>query len=357
MAWQLWPALSPTDRLLVPNPPPAEYLDYLTSLGFELPDFGVKPDLKRTFTAFGWNPEAAELNQNYSHPSPHPKLEIVARVNSREFTLLLEQELFPENRVEPESVFCRTVDELTRWLETASAKRWVAKGNHGHAGIGQHRFSLPDEKQLASPVLTRILETQGGLVLEPEHRINVEFGCLFYLQGNGTLSGLKSHRLLSYSGGGFAGSLLTPNDAEFSKWESKIGTAARQIGSKLHQEGYFGPVGIDMYAWQDRDELLFRSLVDLNARCSMAYPVHGLAQRFPNRSILVSQVPATIALPRTPAELKEKLGEHHFDPQTRTGAFLTTPLMPGSRRHAWAFIGKTETDLQIMRDHVYRIFA
>src|SRR5207244_3132388 len=85
----------------VPATPPAEYLEYLESMGFVLPAFGVKPDLNRMFTPFGWNHEAEQLNLRYRNPSRHPATEITARVNSREFSQRLEAELFPESIVRP----------------------------------------------------------------------------------------------------------------------------------------------------------------------------------------------------------------------------------------------------------------
>ncbi len=358
MAWQMWPALSPEDRLRVPAHPPQSYVEYLESLGFELPAFGIEPDGKRIFTPFGWNGEAAEHNLGYDSPSAHPGLSVVARVNSREFTLRLEEEVFSEQaRASGVKTFCRDVGELETWLSWAPAGKWVAKGNHGHAGIGQLRIGIPGISIETQANLKRILESQGGLLLEPEHAIDVEFGCLFLVDREGSQTVPRCHRLLSYSGGGFAGALLQPEDPEFLKWKTDIEKAAEAISGRLHREGYFGPVGIDMYAWRDPSGLRFRPLVDLNARCSMAFPVHGLAHRFPKRAILMTQIPSTIALPEDAAELRDRLGALHFDPKEQRGVFLVTPLMPGTRRHAWACVGRDEADVRAMREEVFRTVA
>jgi len=321
------------------------------------------------FTPFGWNREAAKQNLGYDYPSAHPDPSIVARVNSREFGLRLEEELFPKQMLESgEKTFCRHFDDFEKWLAQASigqaekTVRWVAKGNHGHAGIGQLRFSLADVGEDLHQ-LKRILETQGGLLLEPEQDIQVEFGCLIYLGRDGSQSELRCHRLLSYSGGGFAGALYQPEDAEFLKWKPDIQNSLTRISERLHQEGYFGPVSVDAYAWRKKDpkdageNLYFRPLVDLNARCSMAYPVHGLSRRFPDRTVLMTQIPSTIALPKNSRALRERLdalGNLNFDPKTRRGVFLVTPLMPGPRRHAWACIGLDEADVRSMREKVFQ---
>jgi len=131
------------------------------------------------------------------------------------------------------------------------------------------------------------------------------------------------------------------------------------VAKRLHLEGYFGPVSIDVYVWRDEDsgKLRFRPLVDLNARCSMAYPVHGLSRRFPEQAILMTQIPSTISLPKNPAELRRQLnalGGLHFDPKVRSGVFLVTPLMPGPRRHAWACIGRDEAEVRALREKVFQ---
>jgi hypothetical protein len=373
MAWQLWPALSPQDRLRVPVEPSADYLEYLSSLGLELPTFGTDADAKRLFTPFGWNREAAAQNLLYDFPVSHPDPAVVARVNSREFTLKLEEELFPE-QVQESGVkaFCGHLEDLEKWLADASASsmsdkggRWVAKGNHGHAGIGQMRFAGTDISDELIKGLKRILETQGGLLLEPEQAIQVEYGCLFYLERSGVQTEVRCHQLRSYSGGGFAGALYAPQDTEFLKWKPNIEKALTKLSHRLHLEGYFGPVSVDAYAWKKRDsgEIHFRPLVDLNARCSMAYPVHGLSRRFPDRTILMTQIPSTLSLPKDSGELRCQLSELQdgkdlpFDPITRRGVFLVTPLMPGPRRHAWACIGLDEADVRAMREKVFRGIA
>ena len=365
MAWQLWPALAKGDRLLVPSVPPKDYLEYLTSLGFDLPEFSTKSDTNYVFTPFGWNQEAADLNQLHKHPAEHPDLSVVAQVNSREFSLQLEAELFPESVGNPPrkgregwgAIFCRTSEELTRWLEKASSGRWVAKGNHGHAGIGQLRFSLPEEAGEIQVKLDRILEAQGGLALEPEHKIVVEFGCLFLLSQEGSILASRCHRLLSFSGGGFAGALWLPSDPEFLKWQSVIEKSMETLAARLHREGYFGPVSVDAYAWQDSDAIRFRPLVDLNARCSMAYPAHGLSRKFPDKAILISQTPSSVPLPKNLTELRNRLGDLHFDPATKRGVFLITPLMPGPRRHAFAFIGNDEAEVKVMQQKTLQALA
>lgn len=349
MAWQLWPALAKGDRLLVPSAPPQDYLDYLMNLGFDLPEFALKSDPNHVFTPFGWNQEASDLNQRHSHPSEHPELAVVAKVNSREFSLQLEAEWGAH--------FCRTSEELKKWFVTAASGRWVAKGNHGHAGIGQLRFSLPEEAGEIQAALNRILEAQGGLVLEPEQKILVEFGCLFLLSKQGSILASRCHRLLSFSGGGFAGALWLPRDSEFLRWQSAIEKSLSDIAIRLHREGYFGPVGVDVYAWQNGDEVRFRPLVDLNARCSMALPVHGLSRRFPDRAILISQIPSSVPLPKSPVELQNRLGDLHFNPAAKRGVFLITPLMPGPRRHAFAFIGEDESDVKALQQKTLQVLA
>jgi len=116
-------------------------------------------------------------------------------------------------------------------------------------------------------------------------------------------------------------------------------------------------VGVDVYAWQYGDDVCFRPLVDLNARCSMAFPVHGLSRRFPDRAILISQTPSSVPLPKSPDELRNRLGDLHFNPATKRGVFLITPLIPGPRRHAFAFIGADESDVKALQQKTLQALA
>lgn len=402
MGWALWPALAPGDALVVPAPPPAGYLEYLTGQGLAPPLFlplslsegipesvteglpatgkGVQraaapaPDLSAMrFTPFGWNAEAVTRNAAMRHPSPHPDPEVVRRVNSRAFGLDLEQALFPGDACP--AVFCSTRRELARWLHDAPSGRYVAKGNHGHAGIGQIRFALsqtgahpsPQEAEARSTLekkLRRLLERHQGVVVEEEQRIEQEWGVLFRVgHAPGVAEEMRVHRLVSGASGGFAGALVLPRGEVDPAWEAhrpRIEEGVGKIARALRDVGYFGPVGIDVYTHRAPDgSLRLRPLVDLNARVTMAWPLHGLARRFPDRAILLRHEATTaLHIPLNYAELLPFLDKMSRATSNGGVVIWLTPLLPLSR-HALAFLGASESEVIRMhgalRDGIHHI--
>lgn len=376
MAWHLWPALAPEDSLIVPAPPPAGFHAYLASLGITPPAFvpEAAPEIPRAsealFTPFGWNAEAVRRNGARKHPAPHPDADVVRRVNSRAFGLELERKLFAQDACP--AVFRATRRALSAWLAEARPGRYVAKGDHGQAGIGQLRFEIPAGTQ-ESPALAalekslgRLLQRHGGLAIEQEQRIGREWGLLFRV---GAVSGPRSfrvHRLLSDASGGYGGALVTAAGGEDPDWlphRARAEEGARRIAEALRREGYFGPVGIDLYTHAgDADDaggsvLRFRPLADLNARLTMAWPLHGLAARFPGRAILLRHFPATqIRVPADYGELLKTFDKMSFDSASGRLVIWLTPLLPLTR-HSLAFVGKPgdgETDLLEMQEKVLK---
>lgn len=372
MTWPLWPALDPDDFLIVPEPPPAGYRAYLEGMGLRVPHFvtedGIPPEdvapLRRArFTPFGWNAAAAARNARMNRPAAHPPLEVVRRVNSRAFSRELEETLCGDAACR--ATFCPTGKSVDLWLQTAPAGRYVAKGNHGLAGIGQLRFELPGHArdgsgaQPAHASLSASLRTlaarQGGLVVEEELAVVREWGVLFRLGRDGRRSPLRRHRLLSGPMGGYAGALVLSDNAsrEEGLWNRHRDEALRAVDAvahALHEAGYFGPVGIDMFVFRRDGALHLRPLVDLNARQSMAWPAHGLAARFPGKALLFRQL-ATASLPRFNdyRALLTQCDNLSFDDVAQRGAILLTPLLPLSRA-SWAIIGRDEADVYVLQD-------
>jgi hypothetical protein len=370
MAWHLWPALAAEDTLVVPQLPPDGFPEYLSGLDVTPPHFlpirdpaapaSRLPDFLR-FTPFGWNDEAVRLNAQGAHPSAHPDQAVVRRVNSRAFGLELERELFGEEACP--AVFCASADAVNEWMASAPTGRYVAKGNHGHAGIGQLRFSLPapspDEAARLAVTLKRLAARHGGVVFEQEQQVGREWGLLFRIGRDGSLSEFRVHRLLSGSAGGYAGALVTPDpDPDWNRHRARAEDGARRIAAALHRAGYFGPAGIDLYAHGDgsggADGARLRPLVDLNARMSMAYPAHGLAARFPGRAVLLRQIPAgALRIPGEYKDLRLSWDKLSFNSALRRGAIWLTPLLP-LPRHSLAFVGDHEADVLSLQREVLK---
>ena len=109
------------------------------------------------------------------------------------------------------------------------------------------------------------------------------------------------------------------------------------MASKLNEAGYFGPACIDGFSWRDGSRSGIRTLVDLNCRLSMSDGAHRLWRivapdrtlyyRFFNRRKL--------DLPPGLAETLAALGGRRYDPATRRGILLASPLRFGTGEDAW----------------------
>jgi hypothetical protein len=376
MAWHFWPALPETDTLLVPAPPPDGFLNYLAGCGLRPPRFAVDPENpSRIFTPFGWNAEARRRNAFYDSPSPAPDLSVVEKVNGRAFSLVKEKENLSLGYCP--ATFCKGGADLEKWLKTALPGRYVAKGNHGLAGIGQIRFEIPQispgfpdlhsnslscapAKLPFFKVLSRLAARMGGVVLEVEQKVVAEFGVLFRLGRNGSISTIRIHHLLSGIDGSFLGAFAAPQggtDPILDPWRNSIDESVNRIAAALCEEGYFGAVGVDMYVWEKDGEKSFRSLVDLNARCSMAWPVHGLAQCFKGSAVMVAHFPAArIRAPRDYDGMHRAANKLMLNPKTRRGFIWLTPLLPLTR-HSLAFVGSDATDVMNVRNMTLELLA
>ena len=357
MAGHFWPAVPSADALLVPEAPAADFTAYLESLGVPPPRFVTAFDPAAEFTPFGWNEEAIRLNGSRPRPAEHPPADAVRRVNARTFSLELERAA--RDPVAETAAFCATPAAVRAWIARAPAGRYVAKGNHGHAGIGQMRFGIgADAAPAPVAALCRLAIRHGGVVFEPLLDVTAEWGALFDLRRDGTYAPPRRHRLLAGPTGGFAGALVTGAGAEDPDWAPHAAAAddaVRDAAAALHRAGYFGPVGLDLLAHRFRGVTRLRPLCDLNARRSMASPAHGLAARFPDRAVLIRHYPAgTLRVPAGYPELRALCDTLSFDSRARQGMIWISPLLSFSRA-SLAFVGRDADDaLAMQRDFLSR---
>jgi len=374
LSWPLsfWPALAPDDILLLPMgrlPGAADSLEdwraYLHGAGVRLPRFvpveGYTGEDGRLFTPFGWNAAAVGMMNDLQARTHHPDPLVVKRVNSRAFSASLEREVSGTEACP--TVFCDSRKAVRDWLGTAPQGRYVAKGNHGLAGIGQVRFTLEapgaEGGDSRRATLERLADRHEGLVIEEECAVTREWGVLFRLSRDGRRSAIRRHRLITSAAGGYAGALALPGDqadreVQWRAHREEASAAVDAVAAALHRAGYWGPVGLDMFVHEGPQGPRLRPLVDLNARQSMAWPVHGLAARFPGRCVLFRQFSATsLTVPRTRDDLQDILS---FDVDAGRGALWLTPLLPLARVSV-AYIGHDETDVLALHEEFLNTFS
>ncbi len=358
------------DRVLLEDRVPAEFLEYLGAQGFEPAAVGRtdEPETDREFVPYGWNERAAELARRYQRVPEHPELEVVGRVNSREFSAELERELFRDANADADGHadedggehgdghglgMFETLEDLERALRSADAPPggFVVKANHSNAGLGNCRLRTaeptPDERR----VIARILEESGAVALEIWRRRVKDLVATMRVEREGTASSVRVHEIVNTAEGSFLGAI---HGGESPPCEAELRDAAQQVAARLASAGFFGPACFDAFTWRDGDRTRLRPLVDLNARLGMSQPTRQVARRLGEDRVCYGRFFSARRFPfgGDQEEFEERIGDRGFDPGARRGVLLASPLRLGdgddarvARRFAVVFVGESREEV------------
>lgn len=216
--------------------------------------------------------EAALLTPAYLWPAH----EAVCRVQSRDFSLALEQRL---GIALPGAEQFSTRAALERGV-AAQSGAFVLKHPYGVAGRARV-FGAPERGGL-SPGAWRWCEkvlAHHPLILEPWVERVQDFGTQFWISEQGPAVHLGTLELLNEPNGTFRGHKLPALredqlPAGLLSWGLKICEAVRAAG-------YWGPLGLDSFTHHSTEGVKLRPLVELNARLTMGMVALGLAELLP----------------------------------------------------------------------------
>ncbi|MCD4749836.1 MAG: hypothetical protein K8R59_10730 [Thermoanaerobaculales bacterium] len=319
-------AASPDDSVLLAQAPPEGFLSYLVQNGLEPPKTSILPELRPAaeFTPYGWSPQAVALRGRYDYPSPHPKMEIIRRVNSRIFGHELERDAFASPT--PRGSFS-TVDELVSILadEPEWPHGWVVKTMHGNAALGNRKIRSRKPTKEDHTWLSGAL-VRGEMVLERWLPREVDMCAVFEVTESGAVTAPRLHETIHTAEGGFIGALFDPDSTWLRPWREELSTHALKIGSALAGEGYFGPVCIDALVWRKNNRLQLRPLVEINARRHVSEGWARLAREWGGCVYGRFFSARKLRLPQGYREFHEALGGDAWDRRSRHGALLTSPL-------------------------------
>ena len=317
------------DSVRLPGALPVEFLASMERNRLAMPRITVRPavDSGQTFTPFGWNDKAIELNLSYSEPAPHPPLETVRRTNGRSFGAAAERELVGPTYHVGE---CETVAAVASSLAkaTEAAYGWLAKSNHSNAGLGHRRLRQRDLSDTDRRWLQATFAQDDRVVLEPWCRRVVDLCSTLELGTDGCVEDFAVHEIVNTADGAFIGALFEPHSDVIARWQPDLRRTAEVTASRLAQEGYFGPVCFDSFVWDDRGRQRLRPLADLNARRHMSMAARRLWREWGTGDVLYWRMftRRKLGLPDDHERLERELGRDGFCPNSRRGVLVASPL-------------------------------
>lgn len=222
--------------------------------------------------AWAWTPSAVRcMTEQGVQPLPLPDFAAVRHVNHRAFLAGLQAgrcEAWPGLPGEGFIVDLARLEPRLRDLPPSG--RWILKRPFGFAG--RDRKVLEGASLVGADRTWCLASMQGygiGLQVEPWVEIREEYGLHAWLDRRGGIQvGALQVQEVDDSGA-FVGTRPGPPGTRTAEAMAEVlGVAAAAAA----REGYFGPLGLDAFLWQDATGATrLRVASDLNARFSMAW--------------------------------------------------------------------------------------
>jgi hypothetical protein len=323
------------DSILLNESAARDFVDYLEGMGFSPPAVSVLPEVRREaeFTPFGWNREAEQLRSAYSAPVARPPLEVVRRVNGRRFAASVESIGFSDDEVL--GVFT-SVEEVEECLSVRPVEEdgWVAKAEHGNAGLGNRRLRSRILTPADRRTIGRFLEEDTCVLVERWRRRVLDLSSVFEVRPSGRVVDLRIHEVVTTADGAFLGGVFERDSEALAPWVGAISDSVSRVADHLATAGYFGPVCLDSFVWESDGQFRLRAVVDINARLSFSISAQRLWRSWGGGNVIYWRLFSArkLRLPQSYPELAEALGERAFDPSTRRGVLLTSPLYSDGRK-------------------------
>jgi hypothetical protein len=242
-------------------------------------DVVVTPDVRapsRDFVGRAWCPTPRALDalvRAGATPAPAPPLSVLRRVNHRRFAADLGQGL-------PGARYVTTDGELRDAIAKGSPTgHWLLKRPFGFAGRGRRRVAAGALEASAETWVAASLAGGEGLQVEPWVARLADYALHGHLSVQGTCTWGAPTAQRCDENGAWQGTALATDLPENQR--RALAAAAERVAAALAEAGYFGPFGIDAYAWRDGDRVAFHAMSEINARYSMGWAI-GMGDRRPD---------------------------------------------------------------------------
>lgn len=245
---------------------------------------------EQAFHAWLNTSEAEELARSWGRPLFGAGASVTRRVHDKAFAdrVAKSERLLPEplaqciHVLEPQELLDteRALERIDAWIEGWPAsfeRRFTLKPRLGGSGRGRvaRRDALPG-------ALAR-LAGRGGAVLEPWLRRSIDLSAQMMLSSDGSLTLIGTVELLNSASGVYLGHRGVVDSsgrvASGSSHDSALREAAVRLGEAAAEEGYWGPCGIDAFAYREGGREQFRAAVEFNARFTTGAVALGQLRR------------------------------------------------------------------------------
>jgi hypothetical protein len=344
------------DRVILDVKVPGDYWDYLSDQGFDhaRPAFETEDQSGYQGVPWGWNEQSLERLRSQGAQCSHPDLAAVKTVNGRAWCVAFNGR---SGTGVHGSCFCASVEQLDKALARLSgAIPLVAKPAFGGSGHGFVRMRGTAGFSRDQRVQIQTMLKRGGCTLEPwlDRTADLSSSCM--ILPDGTVADTRHYRCHVTGHGAFYGVPLGISDLLIARFEGELAAAARKAATALASAGYFGPAHFDAIVYQDsggREERC-APVIEVNARYGMSAIAYAIHEKIgPDRCVYMRFISRKkMRLPETYAGLQSMLGSDRYNPITRTGILVVSPLrvLYGSEkiqpsRTAFVCVEKEATEL------------
>ena len=336
------------DRCLVRRWPDPRFIQILSRLDLDVCQPILHPGTWRgvdaldlpegcVFEPYAWSGEAIHMAENWSLPSPPLSLDVVKRVNSREFSLEVEKSI--GSCPEASRMFTRLKD-IETFLETQPPRPhgWVVKSTHGNAGLANRKVPGPGLDETDSKVISGYLAEDAAVQVEPWFERIRDISASGWVQPDGTVSRVRKSATETTAQGSFIGIWFEAGDREgarpgaqpggiLPREEESLDHAMRETARALGAAGYHGPFGIDGFVHDSGGTQVVRAPIDINARHPLSFASRRLFDRLGDdrQGLWRFYNDRKFNWPPDHDAFLEALGSDAFAKDSRRGVILTTP--------------------------------